>query len=76
MRKLTLRKQYAKCALKKRIEDWRNFLEECPPYNKVRKSLKKHVDPNKDDLSNQFIQLMAISNQNVIDDIARNNPDE
>ena len=30
-----------------------------------------HVDPIEDDLNNQFIQLMASSNQNVIYDIAR-----
>ena len=61
------------------------MLPECPACNKVRKSLLKHVDPNEDDLNNQFIQLMASSNQNVIYDIdrylkrafkIRNNPNE
>ena len=55
----------------KRDEDERHFLLECPAYNKVRKSLLKHVDQSKDDLNNQLIQLMTSSNQNVIYDIAR-----
>ena len=53
----------------KRIENERHFLLECPAYTKVRKSLLKHVDLNEDD--NQFIQLMASSNQNVIYDVVR-----
>ena len=57
--------------LKERIEDECHFLLECPAHNKVRKSLLKHVDPNKDDLNNQFIQLMASSNQKIIYDITR-----
>ena len=72
-----------------RSEDERHFLPECPVYSKVRESVLKHVDPNEDDLNNQFIHLMASSNQKVIYDIARylkralifkfkirNNPDE
>ena len=55
----------------KRVEDEHHFLVECPAYNKVQKSLLKHVDPNEDDLNNQFIQLMTGSNQNVIYGIAR-----
>ena len=74
-----------KMCSQKRVEDERHFLLEYPAYNKVRKSLLKHVGPNEDDLNNQFIQLMARSNQNVIYDIARylkitfkirNNPNE
>ena len=47
--------------------------------------IETSVDPHEDDLNNQFIQLMASSNQNVICDIARylkrtfkigNNPNE
>ena len=68
-----------------RVEDERHFLLEFAVYDKVRKSLLKHVDPNENGLNNQFIQLMASSNQNVIYNIARhlkrafkirNNPDE
>ena len=59
------------CSLKKRIDDECRFLLECPAYDKVRKSLLKHVDAKEDDLNNQFIQLIASSNQNVIYDIAR-----
>ena len=65
------KKRICKICSQKRVEDERNFLLECPVYNKVWKSLLKHVDPNEDDLNNQFIQLMASSNQNVIYDIAR-----
>ena len=43
----------------KRVEDERHFLLERPAYNKKRKSLLKHVDPNENYLNNQFIQLMA-----------------
>ena len=59
-----------KCALKK-IEDERHFVLECQAYNKVRKSLLKHVYPNEDDLNSQFVQLMSASNKNVIYYVAR-----
>ena len=70
-KKIDLEETMCKMCSQKRVEDERHFLQECPAYNKVRKSLLKHVDPNEDDLNNQFIQLMASSNKNVIYDIAR-----
>ena len=70
-RKIDLEERMCKMCSQKRVEDERHFLLDCPAYNKVRKSLLKHVDPNEDDLNNQFIQFMASSNQNVIYDIAR-----
>ena len=69
-KKIDLEERMCKMCSQKMVEDERHFLLECPAYNKVRKSLMKHVDPNEDDLNNQFIQLMASSNQNVIHDIA------
>ena len=54
----------------KKVDDERHFLLERPAYNKVRKSLLKHVDSNENDLNNQFIQFLASSNQNAIYDIA------
>ena len=84
-RKIDLEKRMCKMCSQKRVEYERHFLLECPANNKVRKSLLKHVGPNEDDLNNQFIQLMASSNQNVIYDTARylkrvfkiiNNPNE
>ena len=83
LKKIDLEERMCKMCSQKRVEDECHFLLECPAYNK--KSLLKHVDPNEDDLNNQFIQLMASSNQNVIYDIARylertfkirNNPNE
>ena len=70
-KKIDLEERMCKMCSQKRVEDERPFLLECPTYNRVSKSLLKHVDPSKDDLNNQFIQLMASSNQNVIYDIAR-----
>ena len=70
-KKIVFEERMCKMCSQKRVEDERHFLLECPAYNKVRKSLLKHVDPNEDDLNNQFIQLVASSNQNVIYDIAR-----
>ena len=69
-KKIDLEERMCKMCSQKRVEDERYFLLECPAY-KVRKSLLKHVYPIEDDLNNQFIQLMASSNQNVIYDIAR-----
>ena len=84
--KFTLKKEYAKCALKKGLKmRVMHFVLECPAYNKVRKLLSRHVDPNEHDLNNQFIQLIPSSNQNIICDMARylkkkfkirNNPNE
>ena len=70
-KKIDLEERMCKMCSQKTVEDERHFLLECPAYNKVRKSLMKHVNPIEDDLNNQFIQLMASSNQNVIYDIAR-----
>ena len=70
-KKIDLEERMYKMSSQKKVEDGRHFLLECPAYNKVRKSLMKHVDPIEEDLNNQFIQLMASSDQNVIYDIAR-----
>ena len=70
-KKIDLEERMYKMCPQKRVEGERHFFPERPAYNKVRKSLLKHVDPSEDDLNNQFIQLMASSNQNVIYDIAR-----
>ena len=70
-KKIDLEERICKICSQKRIEDERHFLLECPAYNEVRKSLLKHVDPNEDDLNNQFVQLIGSSNQYVIYDIAR-----
>ena len=84
-KKIDLEERMCKTCSQKRVEDERHFVLECPAYNKVRKSLLKHLDPNEGDLNGQFIQLMASSNPNVIYDIARylkrtfkirNNPNE
>ena len=84
-KKIDLEERICKMCSQKRVEDERHFLLECPAYNKVRKTLLKHVDPNEDDVNNQFIQFMASLNQNVVHDIARylkrtfkirNNPNE
>ena len=70
-KKIDLEERMCKMCSQKRVEDERHFFVECPAYNKVRKSLLKHVNQSEDDLNNQFIQLMASSNQNVIYNIAR-----
>ena len=70
-KKIGLDERMCKMCSQERAEGERHLLLECPAYDKVRKSLLKHVDPNEDDLTGQFIQLMACSNQNVIYDIAR-----
>ena len=84
-KEIDLEERMCKMCSQKMVGNERHFLLECPAYNKVRKSLLKRVDPNEDDLNNQFNQLMASSNQNVIYDIARylkrtlkirNNPNE
>ena len=54
-----------KICSQKTIEDEQHFFLERSAYNKIRKSLLKHVDPKEDYLNNQFIQLVASSNQNV-----------
>ena len=70
-KEVDLEERMCKMCSQRTVEDECHFLLKCPAYNKIRKSLMKHVDPIKDDLNNQFIQSMAGSNQNVIYDIAR-----
>ena len=84
--KIDFEERICKMCSQKMIEDERHFVPEYSAYNKVQKSLLKHVDPNENDLNNQLIQLMASSNQNVIHYMTRylvkralkirNNPNE
>ena len=65
-KKIDLEERMCKMCSQKRVEDERHFFLERSAYiYKIRKLLCKHVDPNEDYLNNQFIQLVASSNQNV-----------
>ena len=53
-KKIDLEERMYKMCSQKRVGDERHFLLKCPAYNKVRKSLLKHVDLSEDDLTNLF----------------------